>query len=59
MKALLLEEYKKLTVTDMPDPEFGDHEVLVKSRPVAYVAAIFTALMKPMTSYSSVDHGAL
>ena len=30
MKALLLEEYKKLTVTDMPDPEFGDHEVLVQ-----------------------------
>ena len=30
MKALLLEEYKKLTVTDMPDPEFGDNEVLVQ-----------------------------
>ena len=30
MKALLLEEYKKLTVTDMPKPEVGEHDVLVQ-----------------------------
>ena len=30
MKALLLEEYKKLTVTDMPQPKCGDHDVLVQ-----------------------------
>ncbi len=30
MKALLLEEYKKLTVTDMPEPEVGEHDVLVQ-----------------------------
>ena len=30
MKALLLEEYKKLTVTDMPEPEFGEHDVLIQ-----------------------------
>jgi len=30
MKALLLEEYKKLTLTDMPKPEFGSREVLVQ-----------------------------
>ena len=30
MKALLLEEYNKLTVTEMPEPEFGEHEVLVQ-----------------------------
>ena len=30
MKALLLEEYKKLTVTDMPQPKYGDHDVLVQ-----------------------------
>ena len=30
MKALLLEEYKKLTVTDMPKPKFGPNEVLVQ-----------------------------
>ncbi len=30
MKALLLEEYKRLTVTDMPEPEFADDEVLIR-----------------------------
>ena len=30
MKALLLEEYKKLSVTDMPEPKFGPNEVLIK-----------------------------
>ncbi len=30
MKALLLSEYKKLSVVDMPTPEFGDDEVLVR-----------------------------
>lgn len=30
MKALLLREYKELEVTDMPQPEFGPNEVLVK-----------------------------
>jgi L-iditol 2-dehydrogenase len=32
MKALLLEEYKKLTVTDMPRPEVGVRNVLVEIR---------------------------
>ena len=32
MKALLLSEYKKLTVVDMPMPEIGDDEVLVRVR---------------------------
>ena len=32
MKALLLEEYKKLTVTDMPEPEVGARDVLVQIR---------------------------
>ena len=30
MKALLLEEYRKLTITDMPQPKVGDHDVLVQ-----------------------------
>ena len=30
MKALLLEEYKKLSITDMPEPEVGEHDVLVQ-----------------------------
>jgi L-iditol 2-dehydrogenase len=30
MKALLLEEYKKLSITDMPQPEVGEHDVLVQ-----------------------------
>ena len=30
MKALLLEEYKKLTITDMPQPKVGEHDVLVQ-----------------------------
>jgi len=30
MKALLLEEYKKLTVVDMPEPEVGENDVLVQ-----------------------------
>ena len=30
MKALLLKEYKELEVTEMPQPEFGPNEVLVK-----------------------------
>ena len=32
MKALLLEEYKKLIVTDMPEPEVGARDVLVQIR---------------------------
>ena len=32
MKALLLSEYKKLDVVDMPIPEIGDEEVLVRVR---------------------------
>lgn len=32
MKALLLKEYKNLTVTDMPEPEVGEHDVLVQIR---------------------------
>ena len=32
MKALLLTEYKSLSVTDMPVPEIGDDEVLVRVR---------------------------
>ena len=30
MKALLLEEYKKLTVVNMPEPEVGENDVLVQ-----------------------------
>ena len=30
MKALLLKEYKKLYVTDVPKPKFGPNEVLVQ-----------------------------
>ena len=30
MKALLLEEYRKLTITDMPQPKVGDHDVFVQ-----------------------------
>jgi L-iditol 2-dehydrogenase len=30
MKALLLTEYRKLEVTDVPSPEFGDDDVLVR-----------------------------
>ena len=30
MKALLLEEHKKLSITDMPEPEVGEHDVLVQ-----------------------------
>ena len=30
MKALLLEEYNKLSITDMPEPEVGEHDVLVQ-----------------------------
>ena len=32
MKALLLEEYKKLTVTEVPEPEVGARDVLVQIR---------------------------
>ncbi len=32
MKALLLTEYRKLTVTEFPDPEVGDDEVLIRVR---------------------------
>ena len=32
MRALLLSEYKKLSVVDMPTPEIGDDEVLVRVR---------------------------
>ena len=32
MKALLLEEYKKLTVTELPEPEVGERDVLVAIR---------------------------
>ena len=32
MKALLLQEYRKLTVTDMPEPEVGARDVLVQIR---------------------------
>jgi L-iditol 2-dehydrogenase len=32
MKALLLEEYKKLTVTEMPEPKVGARDVLVQIR---------------------------
>ena len=32
MRALLLSEYKTLSVVDMPTPEIGDHEVLVRVR---------------------------
>ena len=32
MKALLLSEYKKLDVVDMPTPEIGDDDVLVRVR---------------------------
>jgi len=32
MKALLLTEYRKLEVTEMPSPEFGEDEVLVRVR---------------------------
>jgi L-iditol 2-dehydrogenase len=32
MKALLLTDYKKLSVTDMPVPEIGDDEVLIRVR---------------------------
>jgi len=32
MKALLLTDYKKLAVTDMPTPEVGDDDVLVRVR---------------------------
>src|SRR5262245_4192903 len=32
MKALLLSEYKKLDVVDMPTPEIGDEDVLVRVR---------------------------
>jgi len=32
MKALLLSEYKKLSVVDMPTPEIGDEDVLVRVR---------------------------
>ncbi len=32
MKALLLSEYKKLAVVDMPTPEIGDDDVLVRVR---------------------------
>ncbi len=34
MKALVLEEYNKLVYKDVPEPEFGDDEVLVKVRAV-------------------------
>jgi len=30
MKALLLEEYNKLVYIDVPDPEVGEHEVLIR-----------------------------
>lgn len=30
MKALLMEEYSKLVYTDVPDPEVGEHEVLIR-----------------------------
>ena len=30
MKALLLSEYKKLAITDMPTPEIGEDDVLVR-----------------------------
>ena len=32
MRALLLSEYKKLSVVEMPTPEIGDDEVLVRVR---------------------------
>jgi L-iditol 2-dehydrogenase len=32
MRALLLSEYKKLSVVDMPTPEIGDEDVLVRVR---------------------------
>src|SRR5436189_2596295 len=32
MKALLLSEYKKLNVVDMPTPDIGDEDVLVRVR---------------------------
>ena len=36
MKALLMEEYKKLKFTDFPDPKIGDsHDLLVRIRAVA------------------------
>ena len=34
MKALVLEEYNKLVYKDVPEPEFGDDEVLVKVKAV-------------------------
>ena len=34
MKALLLEEYNKLTVADVPVPEYAPHEVLLRVRSV-------------------------
>lgn len=30
MKAMLLSEYKKLDIVDMPRPEYGEHELLIK-----------------------------
>ena len=30
MKAMLLSEYKKLDIVDMPTPEFGEYELLIK-----------------------------
>lgn len=30
MKAMLLSEYKKLELVDMPTPEFGEHELLIR-----------------------------
>ena len=45
MKALLLEEYKKLTVTDMPEPEVGDQDVLVAIRACGICGATFTGSM--------------
>lgn len=36
MKALLMEEYKKLKFTDVPDPEIGDpHDILVRVKAVS------------------------
>ena len=34
MKALVLEAYNKLVYKDVPEPEFGDDEVLVKVKAV-------------------------
>ena len=44
MKSLLLEEYGKLAIADMPRPEPGEHEVLVRWRRAVSAGAMFTGM---------------